>query len=131
MLTFILQTFNRSLTWWPKGNSNQNKKKCSYIDNFIHGHSDYYWTVCCVTSHLYKTLAGHFVPNCPLMYGSGGGWVREYERAGLHNTRPLSRTHTCHCVIHHVDLLMYARLMNSTLMNGSIKHAEPRASTQI
>ena len=26
VLTFILQTFNRSLTWWPKGNSNQNKK---------------------------------------------------------------------------------------------------------
>ena len=62
------------------------------MDNFIHGHSDYYWTVGCGMSHLYKTLSGHFVPNCPLMYGRGGGWVRGYERAGL-RTPPLSHTH--------------------------------------
>ena len=41
-----------------------------------------------------------------------------------------------HAYTHHVDLLMYGRLMNttlmnSTLMNTSLKHTEPRVSDQI
>ena len=39
VLTFILQIFNRSLTWEPKGNSNQKNKKIKltlYLHTQLH-----------------------------------------------------------------------------------------------